>query len=104
MRNGIFAAVLALLGGSSLAWGQESSLTGLPITSFDNCACPCPPRIWGSAEYLMWWTMADKVRSGHSIQFDKWEDVEKFARKMTKPTVMPSPKSSLHSTKIRQHS
>jgi hypothetical protein len=63
MRNGIFAAVLALLGGSSLAWGQEACVTGLPVTNFDGCACPCPPRIWGSAEYLMWWSKGQSLNT-----------------------------------------
>ncbi len=55
MRNGMLAAVLALVGGTGMAWGQES-LTGLPvIPCVDACACPCPPHFWANAEYLMWW-------------------------------------------------
>src|SRR4051794_10181825 len=52
-----FFAVLCLLAGAGLGWAQEG-----PASVFsDPTASDCPPRIWGGAEYLLWWVKSNSL-------------------------------------------
>src|SRR4051812_38269334 len=60
MRKGILAAALSLLGGGSMALGQEITTSVVPMQTAPTCSAP---RIWGSAEYLLWWVKEQNLSS-----------------------------------------
>lgn len=74
MRKGLLASVALLVG--SAAWaeapseakpavpavtapvvvvGNSGSIDCAPTVCDTDCACPCPERLWMSADYLLWW-------------------------------------------------
>lgn len=58
MRKGILAAALSLLGGSTVAWGQE---VVAPVAMQAPASASSCTKIWGSAEYLLWWSRAQNL-------------------------------------------
>lgn len=60
MRKGILAAALSLLGGSTVAWGQEMAAP-VVVSSEAPMSSSAAPKIWGSAEYLLWWSRAQNL-------------------------------------------
>jgi len=57
MIKRFLAAVFCLAAGAGLACAQEG-----PASVFsDPTASDCPPRIWGGAEYLLWWVRSNNL-------------------------------------------
>jgi hypothetical protein len=93
MRNGFLVVTTLLCAGATLAQAQEpkgdlpeqapapavskseaavsqSEIVIDPVTSApasdcfsDGCNCACPPRFWGSVEYLLWWIRNGPISS-----------------------------------------